>query len=148
MIALTGQNFEAYTQNMRVKPYKLYLLGKDDVLSFKETNKTSRVYLAIGGGFKLDNWLGSNSTDLNVHIGGYHGRKLENGDEVEMKREYTERHHKLFENLKEKRTTDWGLMVMHCRSTISLTCFMLSQIKVLKTLIRKRNPILLKANIK
>ena len=107
-----------------------------------------RVYLAIGGGFKLDNWLGSNSTDLNVHIGGYHGRKLENGDEVEMKREYTERHHKLFENLKEKRTTDWGLMVMHCRSTISLTCFMLSQIKVLKTLIRKRNPILLKANIK
>ena len=92
---------------MRVKPYKLYLLGKDDVLSFKETNKTSRVYLAIGGGFKLDNWLGSNSTDLNVHIGGYHGRKLENGDEVEMKREYTERHHKLFENLKEKRTTDW-----------------------------------------
>ncbi len=109
LIALTGQNFEAYTQNMRVKPYKLYLLGKDDVLSFKETNKTSRVYLAIGGGFKLDNWLGSNSTDLNVHIGGYHGRKLENGDEVEMKREYTERHHKLFENLKEKRTTDWGI---------------------------------------
>ena len=39
LIALTGQNFEAYTQNMRVKPYKLYLLGKDDVLSFKETNK-------------------------------------------------------------------------------------------------------------
>lgn len=109
LIALTGQNFEAYTQNLRVKPYKLYLLGKDDVLSFKETNKTSRVYLAIGGGFKLDNWLGSNSTDLNVHIGGYHGRKLENGDEVEMKREYTERHHKLFENLKEKRTTDWGI---------------------------------------
>ena len=46
------------------------------MLSFKETNKTSRVYLAIGGGFKLDNWLGSNSTDLNVHIGGYHGVNL------------------------------------------------------------------------
>ena len=54
-----------------------------------------------------DNWLARIPTDLNVHIGGYHGRKLENGVMVEMKREYTERHQALFENLKEKRTTDW-----------------------------------------
>lgn len=109
LIALTGNNFEAYTQKMKIKPYKLYLVEKGDVLSFKETNKTSRVYLAVGGGFKLDSWLGSTSTDLKVNTGGFHGRTLENGDEIEMKRQYTARHHKLFENLAEKHTTDWGI---------------------------------------
>ncbi|PTF17252.1 allophanate hydrolase [Staphylococcus devriesei] len=109
LIALTGSNFKASTQNMKIKPYKLYLLEEGDVLSFEETNKTSRVYLAVGGGFKLDTWLDSTSTDLKVGIGGFHGRKLNNGDVVEMKRDYTKRHHKLFKNLADKHTTDWGI---------------------------------------
>ncbi|MEJ7228477.1 allophanate hydrolase subunit 2 family protein, partial [Staphylococcus epidermidis] len=79
------------------------------VLKFRETSRTSRVYLAVGGGFKLDNWLNSTSTDFNVKIGGFKGRKLEKGDEIELKRAYSKRHKKLFENLGETRTTDWGI---------------------------------------
>ena len=109
LIALAGGNFKAETQTMKVFPYKLYLMEKDDVLKFKETSRTSRVYLAIGGGFKLDEWLGSTSTDFNVKLGGFEGRQLQNGDEIEMKRLYSERHHKLFENLAESRQTDWGV---------------------------------------
>lgn len=109
LIALAGGNFKAETQTMKVFPYKLYLMEKDDVLKFKETSRISRVYLAIGGGFKLDEWLGSTSTDFNVKLGGFEGRQLQNGDEIEMKRLYSERHHKLFENLAESRQTDWGV---------------------------------------
>lgn len=66
LIALAGGNVKAYTEHMTISPYKLYLLDKGDVLKFRETSYTSRVYLAVGGGFELDAWLGSNSTDFNV----------------------------------------------------------------------------------
>ncbi|MGX0910600.1 5-oxoprolinase subunit C family protein [Staphylococcus caprae] len=109
LIALTGGNFKAETQNITIYPNKLYLIEEGEVLKFRETNRTSRVYLAVGGGFKLDNWLNSTSTDFNVKIGGFKGRKLEKGDEIELKRAYSKRHKKLFENLAETRTTDWGI---------------------------------------
>lgn len=63
LIALSGGNFKAWTQNMRILPNKLYLVEKGDVLQFSESNRTSRVYLAIGGGVELEEWLGSTSTD-------------------------------------------------------------------------------------
>ncbi|WP_251518966.1 MULTISPECIES: biotin-dependent carboxyltransferase family protein [Staphylococcus] len=109
LIALSGGSFKAATQDMTILPNKLYLMEKGDVLRFVETKRTSRVYLAIGGGFELESWLGSTSTDFNSNIGGFHGRRLKNGDEVNMKRSYTERHIKLFENLEHERQTDWGI---------------------------------------
>ena len=109
LIALAGGHVKAYTDKMSIQPYKLYLLDKGDVLRFKETSYTSRVYLAVGGGFKLSSWLGSYSTDFNVKIGGFYGRKLQDGDQIELKRDYTSRHHKLFENLRDIKKTDWGI---------------------------------------
>ncbi|MCE4984643.1 biotin-dependent carboxyltransferase family protein [Staphylococcus arlettae] len=109
LIALSGGTFKAATANLTILPNKLYLMEKGDVLTFIETNRTSRVYLAVGGGFELDDWLGSTSTDFKSHIGGFEGRQLQTGDEINMKREYTERHHKLFENLEETHQTNWGI---------------------------------------
>lgn len=109
LIALSGGNFKAKTENLKIIPNKLYLMEKGDVIVFTETSRTSRVYLAVGGGFELDEWLGSTSTDFKSQIGGFHGRQLQKGDEVNMKRNYTERHHKLFENLEDKHETDWGI---------------------------------------
>ncbi|MFV5910879.1 biotin-dependent carboxyltransferase family protein [Staphylococcus arlettae] len=109
LIALSGGTFKAATANLTILPNKLYLMEKGDVLTFIETNRTSRVYLAVGGGFELDYWLGSTSTDFKSHIGGFEGRQLQTGDEINMKREYTERHHKLFENLEETHQTNWGI---------------------------------------
>ncbi|PUZ33474.1 biotin-dependent carboxyltransferase family protein [Staphylococcus arlettae] len=109
LIALSGGTFKAATANLTILPNKLYLMEKGDVLTFIETNRTSRVYLAVGGGFELDDWLASTSTDFKSHIGGFEGRQLQTGDEINMKREYTERHHKLFENLEETHQTNWGI---------------------------------------
>ena len=44
-----------------------------------------------------------------MKIGGFKGRKLGKSDEIELKRAYSKRHKKLFENLAETRTTDWGI---------------------------------------
>ncbi|UXV34623.1 biotin-dependent carboxyltransferase family protein [Staphylococcus sp. IVB6181] len=109
LIALSGGNFKAWTQNMRILPNKLYLVEKGDVLQFSESNRTSRVYLAIGGGVELEEWLGSTSTDFLSKIGGYQGRALQTGDAINMKRNYTKRHLKLFDNLKVTHKTDWGI---------------------------------------
>lgn len=76
LIAMSGGSFKAETAHMKVLPNKLYLMEKGDVLAFTETKYTSRVYLAIGGGFELDEWLGSTSTDFKSNIGGFHGRSL------------------------------------------------------------------------
>jgi hypothetical protein len=32
----------------------LYLINEGETLKFNETSRTSRVYLAVGGGFKLE----------------------------------------------------------------------------------------------
>ena len=51
---------------MKIYPNKLYLINEGETLKFNETSRTSRVYLAVGGGFKLEKWLHSASTDFNV----------------------------------------------------------------------------------
>ncbi|UZW87222.1 biotin-dependent carboxyltransferase family protein [Staphylococcus lugdunensis] len=109
LIALTGSNFKAQTEHLTITPYKLYLIQAGDTLTFNETSRTSRVYLAVGGGFQLDEWLGSSSTDFNTHIGGFKGRTLQAGDTIQLKNNYSHRHTKLFENLAESNQTDWGI---------------------------------------
>ena len=75
LIALTGGNFKAETEHMKIYPNKLYLIN-EETLKFNETSRTSRVYLAVGGGFKLEKWLHSASTDFNVEIGGFEEESL------------------------------------------------------------------------
>ncbi|NJH83659.1 biotin-dependent carboxyltransferase family protein [Staphylococcus agnetis] len=109
LIALSGAQAIAQTQDMRVKINTLYLMNKGDVLSFDHIKRGARVYMAVAGGYEVDQWLGSTSTDIISQMGGFHGHTLKDGDEIQMKRDYNERHHKLFENLEEKRHTDWGV---------------------------------------
>ena len=116
LIALTGGNFKAETEHMKIYPNKLYLINEGETLKFNETSRTSRVYLAVGGGFKLEKWLHSASTDFNVEIGGFEGRKLKKGDEIELKHHYSQRHLKLFETYLTNVQLIGELMVTHCLS--------------------------------
>ncbi|MCO4328567.1 biotin-dependent carboxyltransferase family protein [Staphylococcus hyicus] len=109
LIALSGAQAIAHTQDMSVKINTLYLMNKGDVLSFDHVKRGARVYMAIAGGYEVDQWLGSTSTDIISQMGGFHGHTLKDGDEIQMKRDYNDRHHKLFENLEVTRHTDWGV---------------------------------------
>ncbi|MCS4486422.1 biotin-dependent carboxyltransferase family protein [Staphylococcus americanisciuri] len=109
LIALSGAQAIAHTDDMQIKINKLYLMNKGDVLSFDELRRGARVYLAVAGGYELDEWLGSVSTDIISKMGGLQGRAVKAGDEINLKRAYTKRHRKLFEHLRETRTTRWGV---------------------------------------
>ncbi|EKU48551.1 biotin-dependent carboxyltransferase family protein [Staphylococcus massiliensis] len=109
LIAITGAHFKAHVGDMSIYPSKLYRLEKGDVLTFTDHTKSTRAYLAVAGGFELDTWLGSTSTDMISKLGGFHGRTLKAGDEINMKRDYNERHHKLFENLEKSKKATWGV---------------------------------------
>ncbi|WP_239772938.1 biotin-dependent carboxyltransferase family protein [Mammaliicoccus sp. I-M36] len=109
LIAFTGANFPAYKDNEKITPYKIHLMNKGEVLSFGEAAKGTRAYLAIAGGIVAEEWLGSKSTSIRLQMGGHNGRILQVGDEIEMCRNYTSLQKKLFENLEETKTADWGV---------------------------------------
>ena len=53
-----------------------------DRLSFAEPRQGARAYLAISGGFGIEEWLGSKSTNLLAAVGGFEGRRLKAGDRL------------------------------------------------------------------
>lgn len=109
LIAITGAHFRAFKDNKKIAPYKLHLMKKGEVLHFEDSNKGTRCYLAIAGGVVAEEWLGSKSTSIRLELGGHHGRLLKAGDELELCRNYTSLHKKLFENLEENCTATWGV---------------------------------------
>lgn len=60
-------------------------ISKGDVIEIGFTNVGMRTYLAVPGGFKVDEILGSAATHLRSKIGGFKGRALEGGDRLDFK---------------------------------------------------------------
>lgn len=85
LIALSGADFTA-TINDQIIPLNHPILVKQHaLLQFKNPQKGARVYLGVHGGFKLDEWLKSYSTNALVHAGGFHGQRLKTGDNIHFK---------------------------------------------------------------
>lgn len=109
LIAITGAHFPAYRDDKKILPYKIHLMNKGEVLSFDDAYKGTRVYLAIAGGIVANEWLGSKSTSIRLGMGGHQGRLLQQGDEIELFRNYSLLQKKLFTNLEETKTANWGV---------------------------------------
>jgi len=82
LIALSGADFDASVNDMAIPINKPVLMPKNAVLSFNKKLSGSRTYLAVGGGFKLDGWLGSLSTNIIAEAGGINGHKLAKDDSI------------------------------------------------------------------
>jgi antagonist of KipI len=85
VFALGGANFRAKLSGESLENWKPYYAEKGSVLKFTEKVFGSRLYLSVQGGFALEKWLGSASTNLTAKIGGLAGGKLQKGDEVKFK---------------------------------------------------------------
>lgn len=57
-------------------------VAKDDVVEIGYTEENMRTYLAVSGGFKVEEVLGSASTHTRSNMGGYKGRALKAGDRL------------------------------------------------------------------
>lgn len=90
IIAITGGDFSPTINGQPAPMYTAIGINKGDILKFGGARTGTRCYVAFSGYLKAPVVMGSRSTSLKSHIGGFKGRKLEAGDYVEerIKRRY------------------------------------------------------------
>lgn len=85
LIALSGADFSASINGEPVANLHVIAVNKNDALQFHRPVNGARAYLAVYGGFEIEKWLGSGSTNLKIKAGGFHGRRLNKSDELPFK---------------------------------------------------------------
>ncbi len=91
LIALAGADLSPSINGEPVPLYQCIVVNKNDALQFHRPVSGARAYLAVHGGFSIESWLESKSTNLKAGAGGYRGRSLQKGDEIELnsKKDYS-----------------------------------------------------------
>ncbi|WP_207491604.1 biotin-dependent carboxyltransferase family protein [Aridibaculum aurantiacum] len=84
VIAISGADFSAVAGDEHVPVHAAFPIAAGTSLSFKRPVSGARCYLAVRGGWKAEDWLGSYSTNLKVRAGGYQGNPLRKGDELDI----------------------------------------------------------------
>jgi antagonist of KipI len=80
LISLSGAHFYATINEQPVPVNVSVLVSKNSILQFTHFKKGERCYLAVHGGWKVEEWLNSRSTHLKASVGGYNGRTLRKDD--------------------------------------------------------------------
>src|SRR5258708_5147520 len=75
VFALGGGDFAPKLDGDHIENWQCCFAEKGSSLVFSEKLLGNRAYLAVRGGFRLEDWLGSSSTNLMAEIGGIDGRK-------------------------------------------------------------------------
>lgn len=84
LIALSGANFAAELNEVPAPINQTIAVAAGSELKFKKIEQGVFCYLAIHGGFKLEGWLESKSTNVKAQAGGWKGRSLRKGDVIEF----------------------------------------------------------------
>lgn len=85
-IALCGADLGPTLNGNPVAMNRPLTIRAQDELQFGAKKHGTRAYLAVHGGFAIPEVLGSQSTYLRSHFGGWHGRALKRGDEIPLQR--------------------------------------------------------------
>jgi antagonist of KipI len=80
IVAITGGDLEPRLNDEPAPLWTSVAMAPGDVLSFGRRRSGARAYIAVGGGFLGERWLGSLSTNVMASRGGMHGRVLAKGD--------------------------------------------------------------------
>lgn len=78
---------EAATSGIRYSSMQSFRAERGQVVRIGPTSGSSVLYLAVEGGFDIRPVLGSFSTYIRGHIGGWHGRALVAGDVLPLRRD-------------------------------------------------------------
>jgi antagonist of KipI len=79
-VAITGADMKPRVNHRDTKMWTSLALERDDVLELSVAECGCRAYLAVLGGIHIAEVLGSRSTYLTGHFGGYEGRAIRKGD--------------------------------------------------------------------
>lgn len=85
LIAFSGANFKVVINDVPVPMHQPIRVSSGSVLKLTKKLEGSFCYLAIRGGFQIEDWLGSKSTNTKVKAGGWKGRVLQRGDRLFFK---------------------------------------------------------------
>jgi KipI family sensor histidine kinase inhibitor len=85
LIALSGADFNATLDNQPIAINKPFWAKRSSLLAFTKPISGHCCYLAVHGGFELQPWLNSTTTNRSAAAGGYHGRYLKTGDTIGVK---------------------------------------------------------------
>jgi len=86
LIAICGGSLSPTIDQTPIPNWKPILVKKGSLLKFGQVQKGCRAYLAVAGGFSIPAIMGSKSTYLRAHIGGFQGRPLRAGDQLLLDR--------------------------------------------------------------
>jgi biotin-dependent carboxylase-like uncharacterized protein len=84
VVAICGADLPPKLDGAPMDTWTSFAVRKGQVLSFDYLKKGARAYLAIAGGIDVPLVLGSRSTYTLGALGGHHGRKLADGDELAL----------------------------------------------------------------
>lgn len=79
-IAITGADMVPHINGAVAPVNQRIEIADGDVLELGFAGKGLRAYLCVGGGIDVPLVYGSRSTNLKCGFGGFHGRKLQDGD--------------------------------------------------------------------
>lgn len=90
IIAITGGDFQPVINGSPAPMYTAIYMNKGDILKFSSARTGSRGYIAFSSYLDIPVVMGSRSTNIRSSVGGFKGRKLEDGDYLgfRMKRRY------------------------------------------------------------
>lgn len=84
LIAITGGDLRPTIEGIEVPQWRPVLVKANSVLKFKGNIIGLRSYLAVSGGYIIEERLGSKSTYLRAEFGGYNGRPLQKDDVIDV----------------------------------------------------------------
>jgi antagonist of KipI len=85
VFAIGGADFDATIDGKATANWSNQFGPKGSVLRFTKKNQGNCAYLSVKGGFAVEHWLDSSSTNLMVNLGGFKGRRLLKGDRIAFK---------------------------------------------------------------
>ncbi|MGO3130200.1 MAG: biotin-dependent carboxyltransferase family protein [Alcaligenes sp.] len=86
LFVLTGADMDAKLDGQPVAVLRPTLARAGQTLTLQTAKPThgARTYLSLYGGFQVESLLGSQSTHMRVGLGGFEGRALKKGDQIQL----------------------------------------------------------------
>ncbi len=84
-IGISGADFMPSINGSTLPVHTPVFIKKGSLLKFLKPLRGARLYMSVNGGFKINCWLNSYSTNLQCKRGGFQGRVISKGDVLEFK---------------------------------------------------------------
>ena len=100
VVAFAGGGLQPDVNGQPLPLLQPLFIAENTIVECKQQLPGFRLYMAVAGGFQTEEFLQSNSTDLLIKAGGFHGRPLKKGDVLLQKNKLSKLQQHLLQVLK------------------------------------------------